>query len=62
MLEEVNLTTEQKRVFDQAIAANNHTGAVHGGWDQASNGDGKNHITERRTEQFCSSFFTFCNY
>lgn len=30
MLEEVNLTTEQKRVVDEAITANNHTGAVYG--------------------------------
>ena len=30
MLEEVNFTAEQKRVVDQAIAANNHTGAVYG--------------------------------
>lgn len=30
MLEEVNLTAEQKRVVDEAITANNHTGAVYG--------------------------------
>ena len=30
MLEELNLTTEQKRVVDQVITANNHTGAVYG--------------------------------
>ena len=30
MLEEVNLTAEQKRVVDQAITANNHAGAVYG--------------------------------
>lgn len=29
-LEELNLTTEQKRVVDQVITANNHTGAVYG--------------------------------
>ena len=30
MLEELGLTAEQKRVVDQAITANNHTGAVYG--------------------------------
>lgn len=29
-LEELNLTAEQKRVVDQVITANNHTGAVYG--------------------------------
>lgn len=29
-LEELNLTGEQKSVVDQAITANNHTGAVYG--------------------------------
>ena len=29
-LEKLNLTAEQKRVVDQAITANNHTGAVYG--------------------------------
>ena len=30
MLEKLDLTTEQKSVVDQVIAANNHTGAVYG--------------------------------
>ena len=30
MLEELNLTAEQKSVVDQVITANNHTGAVYG--------------------------------
>lgn len=30
MLEELDLTAEQKRVVDQVITANNHTGAVYG--------------------------------
>ncbi len=30
MLEELDLTAEQKRVVDLAITANNHTGAVYG--------------------------------
>ena len=30
MLEELGLTAEQKSVVDQAITANNHTGAVYG--------------------------------
>ena len=30
MLEELNLTGEQKSVVDQMITANNHTGAVYG--------------------------------
>ena len=29
-LEELNFTTEQKRVVNQMITANNHTGAVYG--------------------------------
>lgn len=29
-LEELNLTAEQKRVFDLVITANNHVGAVYG--------------------------------
>ena len=29
-LEELNLTMEQKRVVDQVITANNHTGAMYG--------------------------------
>lgn len=30
MLEELNLTAEQKKVVDRMITANNHTGAVYG--------------------------------
>lgn len=30
MLDGLELTTEQKRIIDQAITANNHTGAVYG--------------------------------
>lgn len=30
MLEELNLTAEQKRVVDQMITANNHVGAMYG--------------------------------
>ena len=30
MLEKLGLTTEQERVVDQVITANNHTGAVYG--------------------------------
>ena len=30
MLDGLELTTEQKRINDQAITANNHTGAVYG--------------------------------
>ena len=30
MLDELGLTTEQKKVVDRVIAANNHTGAVYG--------------------------------
>lgn len=30
MLDELGLTVEQKKVVDQAITANNHTGAVYG--------------------------------
>ena len=29
-LEELNLTAEQKKVFDQVITANNHVGAMYG--------------------------------
>ena len=30
MLDEIDLTAEQKRVVNEAITANNHTGAVYG--------------------------------
>ena len=30
MLDEIDLTAEQKRVVNEAISANNHTGAVYG--------------------------------
>lgn len=29
-LEELNLTAEQKKIFDQVITANNHVGAMYG--------------------------------